>query len=88
LRTFALLAALLCAGAALNGQTSQARITGRVLDPGGAVIPNVEVIATSEATGVPTRANSNEVGVYVLPFLQPATLYHQRHSDRIQEVRT
>jgi hypothetical protein len=42
LRTFALLAAILCAGAGLNGQTSQARITGRVLDPGGAVISKVE----------------------------------------------
>ena len=57
----------------LYAQTSQARITGRVLDPGGAVIPGVEVIATNEAIGVPTRASSNEVGVYVLPFLHPAT---------------
>ncbi|MFB3825181.1 MAG: carboxypeptidase regulatory-like domain-containing protein [Bryobacteraceae bacterium] len=53
------------------GQTAQGRISGRVLDPGSAVIPGVEVVATNEATGVATRAHSNEAGIYVLPFLQP-----------------
>lgn len=52
-------------------QTSQARITGRVLDPGGAAIPAAEIVATNEETGVSTRSQSNEAGVYVLPFLAP-----------------
>jgi len=52
-------------------QTAQGRISGTVTDPDGAVIPGVEVIATNEDTGVQTKAQSNEVGLYVLPFLQP-----------------
>jgi len=55
----------------LRGQGAQGRITGLVLDPEGAVIPNAEVVATNEETGVATRARSNEAGVYVIPYLQP-----------------
>ncbi|MBL8227574.1 MAG: TonB-dependent receptor [Bryobacterales bacterium] len=66
-----LLAALSLAAA--WAQTSQGRITGRVVDASGAVIPKAEVIARNESTGVPTRVVSNEAGVYVLPFLTPAS---------------
>ena len=52
-------------------QTAQGRITGTVNDPDGAVIPGVEVVAINEETGVRTRAQSNEAGLYVLPFLIP-----------------
>jgi len=62
--------ALLCVSA--STQTSQGRLTGRVLDPDGAVIPAAEVVASNEETGVATRARTNEAGIYVLPFLQPA----------------
>ena len=71
MRFLAACAALVSFSAPLIAQTSQARITGRVLDPAGAVIPNVEVTATNVATGVPTRVRSNEAGIYALPFLQP-----------------
>jgi len=43
-----------------------------VLDPDGAAIPGAEVVAVNEGTGVATRAHTNEAGLYVLPFLQPA----------------
>ena len=39
------------------------------MDPDGAVIPSVQVTATNEETGVAVKATSNEVGLYVLPFL-------------------
>lgn len=61
---------LLLAGVAC-AQTSQGRITGRVLDPEGAAIPGAEVIAINEDTGVATHAKTNEAGIYVLPFLPP-----------------
>ena len=55
----------------LWSQTSQARITGRVIDPDGAAIPAADVVAINEETGVSTRSQTNEAGIYVLPFLQP-----------------
>jgi hypothetical protein len=54
-------------------QTPQGRLTGRVLDPDGAAIPAAEVVAINEETGVATKARTNEAGIYVLPFLQPAS---------------
>ncbi len=60
---------LLVSAAMAMAQTAQGRITGTVSDPDGAVIPGVEVIATNDGTGVQTKTQSNEVGLYVLPFL-------------------
>lgn len=67
------LALLLTASLPVLAQTAQGRITGLVMDPEGAVIPGVVVVAINEETGVQTTAESNEVGLYVLPFLQPGT---------------
>ena len=73
MRIFSVIAILALFTSSAWGQTAQARITGRVSDPGGGVIPGAQVVAVNEATGVQSRATSNESGVYVLPFLQPAS---------------
>lgn len=52
-------------------QGAQGRIMGVVADPDGAAIPNAEVVASNEETGVSSRARSNDAGVYVLPYLPP-----------------
>lgn len=52
-------------------QTASARLSGRTMDPQGAAIPGVELMATEEATGVETKASSNETGIYLLPPLRP-----------------
>lgn len=51
------------------GQTDTATITGVVTDASGAAIANATVTATSQATGIGQKAQSNESGVYVLPAL-------------------
>lgn len=61
----------LCAIFSLQLTAQQARVEGRIFDPGGALIPNVTVVAQNEETGVRTQAVSNDAGTYVLPFLQP-----------------
>lgn len=52
-------------------QDPRGRISGRVLDPAGAAVPNVEVAALNPATGVRIISKTNDVGVYELPFLNP-----------------
>ncbi len=52
-------------------QSSQARISGRVTDPTGAVVPAVQVTARNTETGVETRTQTNESGIYTLPYLSP-----------------
>jgi hypothetical protein len=59
--------------ASLAAQTFQGRLSGRVTDPSGALIPGATVVATNTDTGVATNAVANAQGIYVLPFLQPGT---------------
>ena len=50
---------------------SGGRITGRVTDPGGAVVVGAEVTATDQDAGVAHKAVSNATGIYAVPFLPP-----------------
>jgi hypothetical protein len=48
-------------------------LLGRVADSSGAVVPNVEVRATNNATGTTATGRTNESGSYVIPYLLPGT---------------
>ena len=65
----------LCVCLALQafGQSSDARVSGTVSDPSGAVLPGVEVKATNTATGVEATAVSNGAGAYNFASLLPGT---------------
>lgn len=52
-------------------QSSTGSVRGTVQDPTGAIIPNVTVALTNTATGVETKAVSNETGFYVFPTVIP-----------------
>lgn len=64
------LLALLCT-ASLNAQEFRATITGRVLDPQGASIPNARIIVTHLATGTRSETLCASDGQYAIPFLVP-----------------
>ena len=57
----------------LSGQGTGGRIVGRVIDPSGAVLGNVKVTATNDATGVAHDSNSNDSGDYTFPDLPVGT---------------
>lgn len=48
-----------------------AQLSGSVTDTSGAVIPAAEVTATHTGTGLERRAQTNELGLYAIPFLPP-----------------
>jgi len=50
-------------------QPAAATLSGRVLDPNGAVIPGAQVTATQKATGVKRETTTNDEGVFVIPNL-------------------
>jgi hypothetical protein len=52
-------------------QSQTGRITGRVTDPAGAIVPNAVVVASDEETGVTYRGVSSGAGVYAVPFVPP-----------------
>jgi hypothetical protein len=70
MKVFAL---LFLAGVSMLGQDARGRITGRVLDPSGAPVPNVSVAAIENATQVKVSSTTNAGGSYDIPYLDPGT---------------
>src|SRR5512135_533161 len=72
-----LCALLICAGGfiplALHGQTVTATLTGTITDSSGAVIPGVTVKAQNQGTQLEYSAQTNETGVYKIPFIPIGT---------------
>jgi Carboxypeptidase regulatory-like domain len=54
-------------------QETRATLTGRVTDPTGAIVPNVQIQVVDTDTGAQTTAVSNKDGDYTVPFLVPGT---------------
>ncbi len=54
-------------------QGDRGAITGLITDPAGAVIPNVEVIATQISTNATFKGVSTTAGVYRIPYLPPGS---------------
>src|SRR6266436_6289354 len=50
-------------------QVEQGAITGLVVDPTGASMPNAKVTATNQATGTVAKAETTDDGYYKLPYL-------------------
>ena len=59
------------AGAVLGQSTGT--INGRVVDPGGAVVPDARITATNVGTGISRETSSNADGFYTIPALEPGT---------------
>ncbi|MBL8213794.1 MAG: TonB-dependent receptor [Bryobacterales bacterium] len=55
------------------GQTFTGTILGTAQDSTGAVLPNVRITVTEQATGVERSSQTNEVGYYEIPLLPPGT---------------
>ena len=63
---------LVCSAIGL-AQINTGKISGFVTDSSGALVTNVPVAATNNATGVLTRAVTTDTGEYLLNFLVPGT---------------
>ena len=71
-KTFAsILTLIVLAGGPARAQESRGTITGRVVDPSGAVLVGAEVRAVSKETGGLLSARTNDSGSYTLPYLVP-----------------
>lgn len=65
------LGAVLCLVAVLWAQTPDGRISGRVTDAAGGVVPGVDIELLNEETGVRYRTVSDEFGRYILASVPP-----------------
>lgn len=64
---------LLAAGAFAQSQATTGNIEGRVVDPNGAVVPNVSVSATNKDTGFGKTVLADGEGNFVFVLLPPGT---------------
>src|SRR5262249_7738382 len=54
-----------------RAQTTNATISGTVLDPQKAVVAGAPITAVNTGTGLMTTTTTNDAGVYVFPSIQP-----------------
>src|SRR6185503_19414584 len=52
-------------------ESATARLSGRVVDPAGAVVVRARVVATHKSTAAPTETKTSNDGVYTLSNLAP-----------------
>ncbi len=69
LRMLVLITLGLISAPAIYAQTTTGSVQGTVKDTSGAVIPGVQVTARNVDTGISTSATSDDVGLYLIPFL-------------------
>ena len=69
---FAIFAGLICPSA-IFAQGTGGRVLGRVADSGGAVLANVKVTLTNEATGVSSESTTNASGDFGFPQVPVGT---------------
>jgi hypothetical protein len=73
-KSLTLIAFILCAFTQIKAQTSAA-ITGVVTDLTGAVVPGVKVVLQNPSTSASYQAETNSVGSYLIPNVQPGPGY-------------
>src|SRR5438067_891509 len=71
-RISALIALIVLFGA-LDAPAQTARISGRVTDATGAVVPATSITVTNVATGANRRVTTNAEGYYAVPLLLPGS---------------
>jgi hypothetical protein len=69
--TVCLLLLILCAPILADAQSTDATISGVVVDPSGKVIPEADIEVLNEATGVHYSSKTNGTGIYSITILPP-----------------
>jgi hypothetical protein len=78
-------ALLTLAATGLVGQEA-ATLAGRVTDPNGLAVVKASVVATNIDTGIAHSSESNEVGLYRIPSLQPGSYRISVKKDGFAEI--
>src|SRR3984885_14480650 len=68
----------------LQGQSDRGAITGTVLDPAGAQIPNAKVVATRQDTKAVSETTTTATGNYSFPSLEVGTYDLKFSADGFQ----
>ena len=80
----ACLFALLVPGLA-KGQSTNATLSGTIVDPTGAAVPNVQLTLNSVALGTVTKIRSGPDGLYSFPNLRPGIYELRVHAQGFKD---
>jgi Carboxypeptidase regulatory-like domain/TonB-dependent Receptor Plug Domain len=72
LSAISMLLLILCATRSASAQSTDATISGVVVDPAGKVIPDAAIEIVNDATGVHYSSTTNGAGIYTVTILPPA----------------
>lgn len=61
----------LCVSTYSIAQSTNATISGQVIDPSGRVVPDADIEILNEATGIQYSNRTNEIGIYTVSLLPP-----------------
>jgi hypothetical protein len=67
-------------------QAITATLLGTLTDSTGAVVPSVTIVATEVATGVTRRTETNQEGIYTIPYLAPGTYRLEMEAKGFKKV--
>src|SRR5438046_3118711 len=90
-RTFAIVVVallILASGGVVWSQTVQGVITGTIMDPTGAVVPNVTVTITNVGTNISQATTTGSDGSYRFALVPPGTYTVDVKAENFAEVRT
>src|SRR6266513_6463230 len=69
------LACILACCVSINAQDPNATVSGRVLDPSGAVVPGTQFRVINDTTNIELSTTTNDAGIYSIPSVPPGK-YH------------
>ncbi len=88
LRFVRLLCALSFCGLIASAQIDKASVTGTLLDPTGASVPDAKVTLTYPETGLKRTATTNGAGVFLIVGLPVGHIVFDTQKDGFREIRT
>jgi hypothetical protein len=86
LHTLSLLLVIFCALTLAKAQTTDATISGEVVDPSGKVIINADVEILNEETGLHYSGKTNGTGIYTASILPPGQYRVQVSKDGFKTI--
>src|SRR5579883_2544000 len=87
MRSLLLPAALLLSALAVWGQTDNAALSGRIMDPTGGAIIGADVTVTNTATGTTLHVVTNDAGLYNFSSLPPGTYTLTAKAPGFQQIK-
>src|ERR1051325_2436728 len=70
----------------LRAQDPNATVSGRVLDPAGAIVPGAQIRVINDATNIEYSTVTNDAGIYAIPSVPPGKYHVQVSKNGFKNI--